>query len=96
MTMTTMNFKADEEIKEQAQKIFKEMAMNTTTAFNMFLVKTIQERQLPFHLTAIRKTESDWDELSPIIQEKKDFAIADLRAGAGYSVQDLEENKERL
>lgn len=96
MPTTTINFKVDEEVKEQAQEIFKEMGLNMTTAFNMFLAKTIQERQLPFQPTANKKTEVVWEELSPIIQEKIDFAISEIGNGENYSIQDLVKNKEKL
>lgn len=96
MPTTTINFKVDEEVKEQAQEIFKEMGLNMTTAFNMFLAKTIQERQLPFQPTANRKTEVAWEELSPIIQEKIDFAISEIENGKNYSIQDLVKNKDKL
>lgn len=96
MPTTTINFKVDEKVKEQAQEIFKEMGLNMTTAFNMFLVKTIQERKLPFQPTANRKPEVDWDELPSIVQEKIDEAIAEMETGASYSVQDLVKNREKL
>jgi len=96
MTTTTINFKVEEEIKEEAQKIFKEMGLNMTTAFNMFLVKTIQERQLPFQPTANKKPEVEWEELSPLIQEKLDSALSVMETEKTYSIQDLIENKEKL
>lgn len=96
MSMTTIKFKVDEEVKEEAQKIFKEMGLNMTTAFNMFLIKTIQERQLPFQPTANRKTEIDWEMLPPNIHNKIDEALLELNNENSYTIQDLMKNKEKL
>lgn len=96
MTMSTINFKVDKEMKEEAQEIFKEMGLNMTTAFTMFLAKTIQERQLPFQPTAHKKSEISWEELSPFLQEKIDEAILKMDEGATYSLEDLKKNKDTL
>jgi addiction module RelB/DinJ family antitoxin len=96
MATTNINFKVDLEIKEQAQEVFKAMGLNMTTAFNMFLVKTIQDNKLPFQPTAKKDTQIQWEELSPIIQERIDIAISQIKTGKSYSIQELKDRKKDL
>ena len=48
MSATTINI--DEEIKKEAQELFKDLGMNLTTAINIFLKQAIRERGLPFYV----------------------------------------------
>ena len=48
MSATTINI--DEEIKKEAQELFKDLGMNLTTAINIFLKQAIREQGLPFYV----------------------------------------------
>ncbi|MFT8356668.1 type II toxin-antitoxin system RelB/DinJ family antitoxin [Bifidobacterium aquikefiri] len=48
MSTTTIAIRTDEETKREAQKLFKSMGMDMSTAINMFLRQTISEHRLPF------------------------------------------------
>jgi DNA-damage-inducible protein J len=38
----------DEKTKKQAEKVFKSMGLTTSSAFRMFLIRTVAEKRLPF------------------------------------------------
>ena len=48
--MTTVSFQTDEELKEQASKIFEALGLNLTTALNMFLRQTVIQHKYPCSL----------------------------------------------
>lgn len=47
-----VNFRMDAAMKEQIDEICQEMGINLTTALNIFVKKVIQERRIPFDITA--------------------------------------------
>ena len=45
-----MNIRVDNDIKNNAKKIFAELGMDLTTAVNIFLRQSIREHGMPFEL----------------------------------------------
>lgn len=52
MAQTMVNFRMDEDLKRQMEKVCKEMGMSMTTAFTVFATKVARERRIPFELSA--------------------------------------------
>lgn len=50
--MTQVNFRIEDDIKNNAEQALKEMGLNMSTAITMFLVKVGRERRIPFEITA--------------------------------------------
>ncbi len=50
MAAKSTNIKIDQEIKEQAQKLFASLGMDMTTAVNIFLRQAIKEQAIPFRI----------------------------------------------
>jgi len=50
--------KIDKDLKEQADKLFNELRLDTTTAIRMFLKQAINKDGLPF---SIRRKKRDYD-----------------------------------
>ena len=50
--MTQVNFRLEEDIKNNAEQALKEMGLNMSTAITMFLVKVGREKRIPFEITA--------------------------------------------
>ncbi|WEV68218.1 type II toxin-antitoxin system RelB/DinJ family antitoxin [Bifidobacterium sp. ESL0769] len=48
---TRINFRTDEETKEEANSIFAKLGLDMSTALNMFLQQTINDQGLPFKPT---------------------------------------------
>ena len=50
MKMSTITIRVDKSIKEQAEQIFENIGLNTTTAFTLFMKSVIREGEIPFKL----------------------------------------------
>lgn len=48
---SNVSFRIDTEIKNQAERLFSELGLNMTTAFNIFLRQAIREGSIPFNIT---------------------------------------------
>ncbi|MDR0843300.1 MAG: type II toxin-antitoxin system RelB/DinJ family antitoxin [Acidobacteriota bacterium] len=51
---SNVSFRIDTEVKNEADRLFSELGMNMTTAFNIFLRQVIREEGIPFALNASR------------------------------------------
>lgn len=47
-----LQIRVPQKIKEQSEKLFDDMGINTTTAVNVFLRTVIREEKLPFEIFA--------------------------------------------
>lgn len=52
MAQSMINFRMDEELKKDMEKVCKEMGLGMTTAFTIFATKVSRERRIPFEVTA--------------------------------------------
>ena len=52
MAQTMVNFRMDEELKNNMEKTCKAMGLTMTAAFTMFATKVTRERRIPFEITA--------------------------------------------
>lgn len=43
-----MSFRVDKELKQRADKLFRELGLNTSVALNMFLSQCVRNQALPF------------------------------------------------
>ena len=50
--MTQVNFRIEEEVKNNAEQALKEMGLTMSAAITMFLVKVGRERRIPFEINA--------------------------------------------
>lgn len=73
MAMVSTNIKIDAELKKEAQKLFKDLGLNLSTAVNIFLHQAVREHGIPFYVS----TEE------PNAETKQ--AIEDARNGIGLS-----------
>ena len=48
--MATVTARVDENVKKEAETLFKKMRLNMSTAMNLFLKKCILEQVIPFEL----------------------------------------------
>lgn len=50
MAQTMVNFRMDEELKKEMEKVCKEMGLSMTAAFTMFASKVSREKRIPFEV----------------------------------------------
>ncbi len=89
MEYTNLNIRTSKETKAAAEKIFDELGINTSTAFNIFLKAVIRENGLPFDM----RVENPNAETIAAIEEGRKIAhdpnvkgytsIEELRAALG-------------
>lgn len=48
---SSVSFRIDSSLKKQADKLFSELGLNMTTAFNIFLRQSVREGCIPFDIT---------------------------------------------
>lgn len=48
MSISTISFDVDSELKRKAENIFKEFGLNMTSAINMFLEKIVDNKEILF------------------------------------------------
>ena len=65
--MATVTARVDENVKKEAETLFKKMGLNMSTAMNLFLKKCILEQGIPFELKVPNK------ETLKAIQETEDI-----------------------
>ena len=70
MAQAMINFRIDEKIKKEMEKICREMGMSMTTAFTIFATKVTKEKRIPFEITAdLFYSESNMKYLEKIITD---------------------------
>ena len=80
MAQTMINFRIDENIKKEMEKICREMGMSMTTAFTIFATKVTKEKRIPFEITA----DPFYSESNMKYLEK---VIADIESGKAKLVE---------
>ena len=80
MAQAMINFRIDEKIKKEMEKICREMGMSLTTAFTIFATKVTKERRIPFEITA----DPFYSESNMKYLEK---VIADIESGKAKLVE---------
>ena len=51
-TQTAVNFRMDQELKNNMETVCKEMGLSMTAAFTIFAKKVCRERRIPFEVSA--------------------------------------------
>jgi DNA-damage-inducible protein J len=70
MAQTMVNFRMDDELKKNMEKVCSEMGLSMTTAFTVFAKKVVRERRIPFEVTADPfYTESNMKHLEQVISD---------------------------
>lgn len=52
MSTKSINFKIDEKLKSEADKVLEEIGLNMTSALTLFLEELVNKREIPFKLEA--------------------------------------------
>lgn len=51
MAQTLVNFRMDEDLKQEMEKTCQDLGMNMTTAFTIFAQKMTREKRIPFEVS---------------------------------------------
>ena len=70
MAQTLVNFRMDEELKQNMEQTCQELGMNITTAFTIFAKKMTREKRIPFEVSVDPfYSESNMNYLKKVISE---------------------------
>ena len=70
MAQTLVNFRMDEELKQNMEQTCQELGMNMTTAFTIFAKKMTREKRIPFEVSVDPfYSESNMNYLKKVISE---------------------------
>ena len=70
MAQTLVNFRMDEELKQNMEQTCQELGMNMTTAFTIFAKKMTREKRIPFEVSVDPfYSESNMNYLKKVINE---------------------------
>ena len=50
-SVSNVSFRIDSELKNSADRLFSELGLNMTTAFNIFLRQSVREGRIPFEVS---------------------------------------------
>lgn len=79
MAQVMINFRIDEDVKQQLEQVCSDMGLTITAAFKMFAIKVIKEKRIPFDIAVeptyktVKKEKDGLDEYSKM---KKEFGIS--------------------
>lgn len=85
MGQTNVTFRIDEDIKQQADELFKSLGLNLSTAFNMFLRQSINRQCIPFEIAQPR--------YNPEMEAEILRRMKDLKEGKGIEHELIEGNE---
>ena len=82
MAQAMVNFRMDSQLKNDMEKVCREMGLTPSVAYNLFAKKVTQERRIPFEITADPfYSAQNMDRLNK--------AISDIKAGRNMSEHEL-------
>ena len=72
MSQTLVNFRIDEELKKEMEKLCNELGITMSTAFNIFAKKMTREKRIPFEVSIDPfYSESNMKYLEKIVKDLK-------------------------
>jgi DNA-damage-inducible protein J len=87
MSQTNLTIRSDEDIKEQAEKLFNRIGLNMSSAINIFFRQAIREQSIPFELKPLDDyyTDKNLEHLKHSIEQSDNgliisFSLAELEA----------------
>jgi len=81
--MATITARVDENVKKEAETLFKKIGLNMSTAMNLFLKKCILEQGIPFELKVPNK------ETLKAMQETDDILSGKIERKGYKSAEEL-------
>lgn len=82
--MAQVNIRMDDSLKDKADKLFEELGLNMTTAFNIFIRQVVRQGGIPFDITV--KTDPFYSSSNMKVLRQ---SIADMDAGINVAEHDL-------
>ena len=78
-TTTNVNIRMNTELKKQAETLFGELAMNLTTAFNIFVRQSLRQGGIPFTVSLNEPNKETMDAMLEAKRISKDENVKGYR-----------------
>lgn len=76
MSMSTINIRIDEDLKNKSEMVLEDMGLNMTTAFKIFLKEVIRSNSIPFRIKSdLFYSESNQNTLKQSIKQLNDGEV---------------------
>ncbi len=85
MSTVNMSIRMDADLKKQADLMFKDMGLNTTTAITMFLRQVVRQGRIPFEIA----TDVPNAETLAAMQEMEDIISGKIQTKKYTSTKEL-------
>lgn len=89
MSQATISIRTDADLKQDFERLCREIGMNMSTAFNVFMKKATRENRIPFDLTGDPEEEEELETTVPgrrLTKEELLERIEELDAGFGIEM----------
>ena len=91
--MTNLNIRVDEQLKADAQALYKSLGMDLSTAINVFLRQSVQMQGLPFRPHLSPAYPSHPVDITTLTEQQLDAELekgyADIAAGRAYEAKSV-------
>ena len=74
MSQTTFSVRMDTEVKRQFDDFCKDVGMNASTAFNMFVRQAVRQKGIPFEITMKTDDYAFREMVNCKLEESKEYA----------------------
>lgn len=89
MKDSTVSVRIDKELKEQAEKIFKELGISVSTAFTLFYKQVVLSNGIPFELTLPKRPKALEEYSNEELTAKFEESSRQIERGEVYSVDEV-------
>ena len=87
--MANVNIRIDQEIKKQAETIFKGLGLTPTTAITMFYIQTIRNNGIPFALKLETPNQETLEAIKEVEEMEKDPSKCQIFNSVDELMEDL-------
>lgn len=91
MATTNLNIRIDEDLKKNAEKVFSDLGLTTTAAFNIFAKTVVRERRIPFELSLNVPNAETLAAIQEVEEMKKNPSSGKSYNSVADMLQDLDE-----
>lgn len=81
-----LTIRIDKNLKEQAEELFKDLGITTSSAITMFFKQAVREKSIPFSASLMCNEDEPSKEMKKLLKE-----IKDIEHGKGKRYENLED-----
>ena len=87
---TNISFRVDEDLKKDADDLFKNLGLNTSVVLNSFLTSCVREQEIPYKISM--KSPEPSEKLKEALKEVEDMESGKIKTKAYHNVREMFED----